>query len=227
MTENKPKKIYFIYFIIITIIILLIFAFTIIGTFWDYWSQNKQIENYYKNRLLQLVQKTPQINTYDPIRGNSLATVTLIEYSDFNCRSCKTVQNDLNALERFFGNKIKIVFKGYPITISSENRPSLNAAYCASEQGKFWEYKDFIFENNIGLNKQKYIEIANALNLDMSIFNECLDSKKYSPVIDQNLAEGLELQITSVPTIYVNNQRVKGLVNYNSIKNIIDQELSK
>jgi len=227
MPDKKQQKIYFIYFILSSIVILIVFAFIILGSFWDYWSQNKQIENYYKNRLLQLVQKSPQINTYDPIKGGALAKVTIIEYSDFTCSSCKNFQSDLAALEKFYGNQIKIVFKGYPITINPENRPSLNAAYCASEQGKFWEFKDLLFANNLNLNKQKYIELANSLGLDMSAYNECLDTNKFSPVIDQNLSEGLELQITSVPTVYVNNQQVKGIVNYNNIKKLIDQEMIK
>jgi len=224
---TKQQKIYFVYFIIISIVVLLIFAFIIFGSFWDYWSEIKNMEKYYRGRLIEFTQEYPQINSFDPIKGNTTAKVTIIEYGDFVCSSCKNLQADLAALEKFYGNKIRIVFKGYPIAVNSQNRPSLNAGYCAWEQGAFWQYKDLLYADNLQLSKQKYIEYANQLDLDLDKFNECIENNKYIPVINQNLSEGISLQINSIPTVYINKQRIEGFINYNSLKNTIDQELNK
>ncbi len=224
-TNRDKKKIYFVYFIVFSIIILLIFAIIIIGSFWDYWSQLSQIENFYKNRALTSGQKYPQINSYDPTKGDPQAQVTVFEYSDIFCTSCQNLNQDLSSLEDFYGNRVKFVFKGLPITNNPETEPALIAAYCAGDQNHFWDYKDLLFENYLTLNNQKYLEYAKQLNLNLDNFNNCLTSQKYQSLINQNLSEALTLQITSVPTIYVNKQKLEGFMDYNSLKKVIDQQL--
>jgi protein-disulfide isomerase len=223
--SQTKKKFQFVYFIVFSIIILLIFAVIIIGSFWDYWSQIKRMENYYQERLTKTIKKTPQINQFDPIKGSLAAEVTLFEYSDFFCPACQNLQNDLQALEKLYGNNIRFVFKSLPITVHPENRPSLNAAYCAWEQNKFWEYKKLLYEKPKTLNKQKYREYAIQLNLNLETFNQCLDNNKYYPVIEQNITDALTLNITSIPTVFINGQKIEGFINYNTLKNIIDQQL--
>ncbi len=224
--ESKNKqKIYFVYFIIFSLVILIIFAVIIIGSFWDYWSQLGRIETFYKNQALLLTQKSPQLNAYDPTTGDPQAKVTVFEYSDLFCTACQTLQQNLNDLEKFYGNRIRIVFKGLPITINPENRPALIAAYCAGEQNQFWAYKDLLFQDPLTLNKQKYLEYAQQLNLNLDNFNNCLASQRYDALINQNLTDALTLQITSVPTVYVNKQKLEGFIDYNGLKNLIDQQL--
>jgi protein-disulfide isomerase len=223
-TQTK-KKFQFVYFIIFSIIVLLIFAVIIIGSFWDYWAQIREMENYYKERLTRTSQAKPQINQFDPIKGSLTSEITLFEYSDFFCPACQKLQADLESLEKLYGNNIRFVFKSLPITVNPENRPSLNAAYCAWEQNKFWEYKKLLYQEPLTLNKQKYRQYANQLNLNLDTFNQCLDDNKYYPVIEKNITEALNLNITSIPTVFINDQRIEGFVNYNSIKNVIDQQL--
>ncbi len=222
---QTKKKFQFVYFIIFSIIILLIFAVIIIGSFWDYRSQIKKMENYYQERLAKTSQAKPQINKFDPIKGSLAAEITLFEYSDLFCPACQNLQNDLQDLEKLYGNNIRFVFKSLPITVHPENRPSLNAAYCAWEQNKFWEYKNLLYQEPKTLNEQKYRQYASQLNLDLEIFNKCLEDNKYYPVIEQNIADALTLNITSIPTIFINGQKIEGFINYNTLKNIIDQQL--
>jgi protein-disulfide isomerase len=224
---DKTKKIYFLYFISFTVVILIIFGIIIFQPFWDYTKSLQSIEKYYQGKLGSIIEYTPKIEKTDPVKGSIDAKVTIFEYSDFFCQACKNLQVDLLAIEKLYGNKIRIVYKGLPVTINPENRPSLNAAYCAWEQNNFWPYQDLLYMNNNLLSNSVYQRLAKDLNLDLTTFNQCIEYSKYSAVIENNLAEAINLQISSIPTVYVNTQRIQGLVNYNSLKKAIDQELAK
>lgn len=232
MNQNKkpiiikdPQKIYFFFFMVLSLIILLIFAFIIIGYYWDNWQTVKNIEKYYSQRSSEILQKFPQINLQDPALGEADAKVTIFEYSDFLCPICQNVQADLSAIEKFYGNKIRIVFKGVILNQNPEGKNAMLAAYCAAEQNKFWEYKDLLFQNPTLLNIQTCREYASQLNLNLDTFNQCLEAQKYYPILQQNLADTLNLQINSLPTLYVNKQKIEGYFNFETLKNIIDQEL--
>jgi len=222
---NKSRKVYFVYFIILTVIVLLIASSAIIGYYWDYWSQIWKMEKYYSQRAKEAMVKIPEINALDPQKGIATAPIVIIEYADFFCLSCQALQQDMDALEKFYGPKLRVIFKGLPVSSELETKPALQAAYCAAEQNKFWEYKDLLYQKPSLLSRQKYLEYANNLNLDLANFNVCLDSQKYNSVISSNIGQAIDLQINAVPTLYINNQRVEGLLNFSSLKNIIDQIL--
>jgi protein-disulfide isomerase len=229
MPFNKEKltspKFYFFYFIIFTIIVLIIFAFIILSYYWNYWSIATNMEKYYRGQQQELSQVFPQILANDPLLGLPDAKVQLFEYSDFTCGACQSFQKDLTALEKFYGPKVLYVYKGLPISLNPESRPAMLAAFCAAEQAKFWEYKNLLFQNPALLTLQTYRQYANQLNLNLEQFNQCLETKKYNTVLDRNLTEALTLQITSVPTIYVNKQKLEGYLSFETIKSLIDQEL--
>ncbi|MCX6745702.1 MAG: thioredoxin domain-containing protein [Candidatus Parcubacteria bacterium] len=220
----KSPKFYFVYFIIFSIIILLIFSFKIVGYYWDYWSIIRNMDKYYKGRQTELVQVYPQINQGDPVKGAPDAKVIIYEYSDFFCSACKDRQADLTALEKYFGNKISFVFKGLPLDHPESNNAML-AAYCAADQNKFWEYKDLLFNNQALLNEQMYRELATQLGLNLDQFNQCYSQKKYQPIITNNLADALGLQINSTPTLYINRQKIEGFFDFTSIKGTVEQGL--
>lgn len=222
---KEPKKIYFFLFIIFSIIVLIIFAFLILGYYWDSWYSVRQIEKYYSKRALEFLQKYPEINLYDPVKGTPDAKVTIYEYSDFLCAACQNVQADLTEIENYYGNKIKVVFKGVSLVSNPESKNAMLAAYCAAEQGKFWEYKDLLYQNPAILNLEKYREYANQLVLNLTTFNQCYETQKYYPIIQQNLADALTIQIGSLPTLFINKQKVEGYYNFDMLKNIIDEQL--
>ena len=221
----QSPKYYFVYFIIFSIIVLIIFSFIIVGYSWDFWSLTRNMEKYYKGKLTELNQIFPQVNQFDPIKGQPDAKVTIFEYSDFVCPNCQDTRTDLTALEKFYGTELRFVFKGLPITGQLEARPALLAAYCAQEQNKFWEYQDLLWQNPALLSQQLHLQYANQLKLNLDQFNQCINSQKYNQVIYQNMTDALSLQINSLPTVYVNDQKVEGYFNYNTLKNIIDQKL--
>jgi len=221
----RTPKLYFFYFLVFTIIVLIIFSYIIGGAFWKYWAQNKSIEEYYRQRALELTQIVPQIYPNDPLKGEVGAKATVIVYSDFTCPACQDFTPDLQSLEKLYGNQVQFVFKGLPLSGLPESRPALVAAYCANEQNKFWEYHDLLFSDPTALNQQKYREYANTLGLDLTSFNQCLSNKKYDSMLTRNLSDALSLQIDSIPSVYINGQKIEGFLNIETLKNLINQKL--
>lgn len=226
-TNIDSKKLYFVYFIIFTIVVLIIFAYLILGYYWHFWSRLRQYDKYYKGIFEQAQQILPQITKYDPAMGQVDAPITIIEYNEITCSPCNGAQSTIRSLEKLYGNRIRTVFKGLPITLNPENRPSLMAAYCAWDQNKFWDYKNQLYLNSNELSQAKYLEIASLLGLDLEAFKQCLSENKYTAVLDKNLTEAVTIGVTSVPTIFINDQKVEGFINYYTLKDMIDKELKK
>lgn len=223
--QNDKFKINFFYFLVTSSIVLLIIFIIIIGSYWNYWSKIWRIEDFYRTENMTTI--TPTINRFDPVSGDINAQLVIIEYTDFACPACKNANETLNEISKFYGQKIKIVFKALPVINQLTSQKAAIAAYCASDQKKFWEYKDLLFENNALLTDDTYLSLAKSLAFDSQIFSACLTSGKYDTLINNNLAEALKLQLTSVPTIYINNQKFEENIAVDKLKNIIDKKLNQ
>lgn len=223
----EPQKLYFIYFLIFTVLVIALISYLLVGYYWREWKFSNFLDSYYKNIADQARQKIPTVFQYDPVKGQPDAKVTVFEYTNFTCSSCVATQATLDDLGKLYANQIRFVFKGMPLTVGAETRPSLSASYCAWEQNKFWEYDSLLFQNQASLSQAKYQEIATNLGLDSKKFKDCLSSDKYGPVLDRNLAEAVQLEVSAVPTIFVNGQKLEGFINYYTLKNMIDTQLQK
>ena len=103
---------------------------------------------------------------------------------------------------------------------------SAEAANCAADQGKFWEYHDKLFENQKALDKESLIKYANELQLDGAAFTECLDTGKFTADVRQDLSEGQAAGVTGTPAFFVNGRFINGAVPFEQFAAIIDEELA-
>jgi protein-disulfide isomerase len=164
----------------------------------------------------------------DPSLGPASAPVTLIEFSDFECPFCQRVAPTLKKVRDTYGDKVRIVWKDYPLTEIHPNAfKAGEAGHCAAEQGKFWEFHDRLFGNQQALMVDALKGHASTLNLDTAKFNACLDSSKYAERVRDGMAQGTRLGVNSTPTIYINGRLVSGAQPYEVIAGIIDEELSR
>jgi len=164
----------------------------------------------------------------DPSEGNATAPVTVVEYSDFQCPFCLRVMPTLKELRTKYGDKMRLVWKDFPLTqIHPQAFVAAQAANCAREQGKFWEYHDRLFANQQALQPEFLKKYAADIGLDAAKFNACLDSSKYEARVQESMSVGTRLGITSTPTVYVNGRMVNGAQPIDVFQSIIDEELSK
>jgi len=164
----------------------------------------------------------------DPALGPSSAPVTLVEFSDFQCPFCQRVAPTLKQVKQTYGDKVRVVWKDFPLTqIHPQAFKAGEAAHCAADQGKFWEYHDRLFANQQALQPADLKKHAADLGLDGAAFGTCLDSSKYGERVRDGVAEGSRLGVNSTPTIYINGRVLSGAQPYETFASMIDEELSK
>lgn len=225
--QISPQKLYFVYFLIFTVAVILIISYMLVGYYWKQWKFSNFLDDYYKNQAMEAAKKIPSVFRYDPIKGKPDAKVTLYIYSDFTCANCASVKATVDSIEKLYTDQIRYIFKGLPLTINPETRPSLSAAYCAWEQEKFWEYYNLLFQSQNNFSQSFYLETAANLGLDKVKFQDCVSTNKYAAVLDRNLTEAVKMEVASVPTLFVNDQKIEGFINYYTLKNIIDSKLKQ
>jgi protein-disulfide isomerase len=164
----------------------------------------------------------------DPSLGSGSAPVTIVEFSDFQCPFCQRVAPTLKKVRETYGDKVRIVWKDFPLTqIHPEAFKAGEAAHCAAEQGKFWEYHDRLFANQQALKPADLKKYGADLGLDATRFDACVDSSKYGERVRNGVALGTRLGVNSTPTIYVNGRLLSGAQPYETFVNVIDEELSR
>jgi len=170
----------------------------------------------------------PIITEDDPALGEVGAPVDIVMFSDFKCRYCLDQEKEIKkALEKYHG-KVRFTWKDYPEkNIGSESFQAAVAARCAAEQGKFWEYHDLLLAQIHGLDESVYADLAKNLNLDTQIFEECWDSQRTRKYILNNMTEADALEISGVPFVYVNDQKISGEINFDDLCKEIDSQLQK
>lgn len=174
------------------------------------------------------------IKTNDPVIGLENASVTIIEYSDFQCSYCarfhSTTYQEIKD-EFIDTGKVKFIFKDFPITqIHPFSEKAAEAANCAHEQDMFWEYHDILYMKQtewtrVGVPKMK--EYAEQLGLNTTNFNACLDSGAMRTEILEDLREGREAGVGGTPSFFINDRYISGAMPFSEFKRIIEEELSK
>jgi protein-disulfide isomerase len=164
----------------------------------------------------------------DPALGSASAPVTLVEFSDFQCPFCQRVAPTLKQVKERYGDKVRIVWKDFPLTqIHPEAFKASEAAHCAGDQGKYWQYHDQLFGNQQALRTDDLKRYATDLGLDAPAFNSCLDSSKYGERVRDGVAQGTSLGVNSTPTIYINGRILSGAQPYEAFAAVIDEELAR
>ena len=163
----------------------------------------------------------------DPVRGNAAAPVTIVEFSDYQCPFCARVNPTLARIRETYGDRVKIVFKDYPLPNHPQAPKAAEAARCAGEQNKYWEMHDAMFANQRALEVPALKQSARAIGLDGTAFDQCLDAGKYAAAVRAGSDLGEQMGVNSTPTLYVNGRAVIGAMPFENFKTIIDEELSR
>ena len=166
---------------------------------------------------------------YDParLRGNPKAPVMIVEFSDYQCPYCHSVEPTVKELLTKYGDKISLSYRDFPLTaIHSQAMISAEASRCALEQGKFWEYHDQLFAAS-KLEKDDLIEYARNLKLDDKQFGSCLTSEKYKADIEKDEQEGRKAGVNGTPGFFINGVALSGAQGQEAFTRVIDDELAR
>ena len=167
------------------------------------------------------------VNVEDaPGRGPKDAPITLVEFSDFQCPFCKKVQPTLEELFEEYDGKLRWVYKDLPLTrIHPGAVRAAEAARCAGEQDKFWEYRDALFE--LGrVTDEAHPDVAKSLDLDYTAWETCVESGKYVSAVEADESEAASLGISGTPAFLINGILLSGAQPKESFTRMIEAELS-
>ena len=163
-----------------------------------------------------------------PVKGPANAPVTIVEFSDFQCSYCKRVVNILEQVLERYPDKVKLAFRDFPIVnIHPQAEKAAEAAHCAAEQGKFWEFHDLLFDKQDTIPTTNFAEHAKTLGLDVSTFQTCIDGRKYQEKIELNYAAGVKAGVSGTPAFFINGRLLSGAQPLEAFKAVIDEELER
>jgi protein-disulfide isomerase len=162
-----------------------------------------------------------------PFLGPITAPITIIEFADYECPHCKEFHDQtLQNLLESYPNQIKFVYKQFPIESLHPMAPKASmVALCANEQNKFWQMSDLLFQNQGNISAETIIGLATNLSLDLDLFNNCINTNKYSVDLQRDLTDGIFNNVNGTPTFFINGIKVEGALPLSSFKQIIDSEL--
>lgn len=186
----------------------------------------------------------PAIGPEDVILGDPNAPVTIFEFGDYQCPFCGRFfsETESKIRENFIKTgKVKMVYKDFAIVDTfpgvpparKESHWAAEAAHCAKDQGKFWEYHDALYraevedgaENNGNLNKDLFIKIAKDLNLNTGQFSSCFDAGKYKDAVLKSTSEAQIYGVNGTPHFFIGKEQIIGARPYADFEAVIRAEL--
>jgi protein-disulfide isomerase len=157
--------------------------------------------------------------------GDKKAPVVLVEFADYQCPYCQKVNSQIQQLKKEYGELLTVIYKDFPLPMHHGAQKAAEAARCAGEQGKFWEYHDVLFYSKL-IEPDELKEHARTLKLDTDRFDSCLDNGTEADAVKDDLQEAKSLGLTGTPSFFVNGHFFSGVVDYAALKDIINQQLN-
>ena len=133
----------------------------------------------------------------------------------------------LGPILKEYPDKVRLVFKDFPLDIHPAALPAHEAARCAGESGKYWPYHDRLFEAQPNFNRADLIRYAAEVGVPRDPFVKCLDSGRFRSLVERDVQEGQRVGIRSTPTFFVNGQPLVGAAPYETFKELIDNALQQ
>lgn len=145
-----------------------------------------------------------------PVKGSKKADITIIAFSDFQCPFCKRGDDTIKEVQKKYGDRIRYVFKNFPLSFHPQAEPAAKAVWAAGKQNKFYEFHDKLFENQQKLGDELYVQIANDLKLNIDKFNKDRASEEAAKAVKADMEAGQAVGIQGTPGFIVNGVKVLG-----------------
>ncbi|PIN84709.1 MAG: hypothetical protein COV47_05975 [Candidatus Diapherotrites archaeon CG11_big_fil_rev_8_21_14_0_20_37_9] len=170
-----------------------------------------------------------------PTIGSEGAPIRIIEVGCFTCPFTKSREPIVAEMLEKYGDKVEFSFKYFPLPAHKYSFEAAEAAECARDQGKFWEYKEVLFERQLECTQQEttedltvlYKEFAKNLSLNETEFNQCVDTRKHQPYIEAQKQENIGAGIYGTPTFFINGKVLVSPGSLEEFSKVIDAELKE
>ncbi len=169
-----------------------------------------------------------KIDTGDnPSIGPKGAKIQLVEFTDYQCPFCGRVRPTINQVMDDYKDKVRYTLMDFPLSFHQYAKKAHEAVHCAGDQEKYWEYNKELWTKQQALQVDKLKEYAKELKLNTKKFDECLDSGKYTNLVEKNTKVGADAGAQGTPSFFINGIFLSGARPVGDFKKIIDDELSR
>jgi protein-disulfide isomerase len=169
---------------------------------------------------------TVEIPGTGPSRGPANAPITIVEFSDFECPYCGRAEESVKQVMDAYKDKVRLVYRDYPLSFHRNAQKAAEAARCAGDQNKYWEYHATLFENQTALDAESLKKYATDLELDAKKFQQCLDQNKYADTVQKDFEVGNAIGVSGTPAFFINGRLLSGAQPFEAFKQIIDEILA-
>ncbi len=167
-----------------------------------------------------------EVAAQGPSRGPKDASVTVVEFADFQCPYCRQMAPLLRQALEKYPHDLRLVYRQMPLTdIHPDALHAAQASVCAGQQGKFWEMHDALFADAAALDPAGLKRTAQRLQLKAQPFAECLQSDAVTAAIQADAAAGAQLAVNGTPGLFVNGRFFGGAISFEQLTAVIDDEL--
>jgi protein-disulfide isomerase len=157
-----------------------------------------------------------------PSFGPANAKVVLVEFSDFQCPYCALATNAIKQVRDTYGDRVRFVFRQFPLTYHINAHIAAQASLAANAQGKFWDYHDLLFENQQALELSDLEKYAEQLRLDVRSFKNAVRSETIQKAVAADLELGSEVGVTGTPSVFINGVRVRNATDFDELSKRIE-----
>lgn len=189
------------------------------------------IANLRKDAGVKVMLKAPrvEVSTADSAGavGPSTAPITIVEFSDYQCPFCRRAEDSVQQVMKKYGDKVRLIYMDYPLPMHQYALKAAQAARCAGDQGKYWQFHDALFADQSKLDEAGLKATAEKLKLDPKKFGECIAGNLHLDQIHKTQEEGSEVGVDGTPTFVINGRMLNGAQPASEMEAIIDEELAQ
>jgi protein-disulfide isomerase len=148
------------------------------------------------------------VSEKDHIHGSMNAPIELLQYGDYQCPFCWKAYPIVKDLQRQLGERLRFVFRNFPLTkVHPHAKIAAMASEAADQQGKYWKMHDLLYENHKRLNYDSLLEYAAKLELDIPRFEKDMQNKELEEKIESEFYHGLRSGVNATPTFFINGEK--------------------
>jgi protein-disulfide isomerase len=173
----------------------------------------------------EIVRLKSPVTDQDHVAGPASATITLVEYGNFECIQCGSAYSSLKQIRNVLADELRLVFRNFPmVQTHPRSLRAAEAAEAAAAQGKFWQMHDELFAHQKALEDRDLTRYAKRVGLDIERFKHDLAENVFLPKIQAAYEQSLfDEHVTGTPTIYLNEIRYTGASDVQSLLNVIKE----
>jgi protein-disulfide isomerase len=159
--------------------------------------------------------------------GPATAKVTVVAFSDFQCPYCAQAHETVHQIRERYSDKVRIIFRHFPLPFHEHARLAAQAALAANAQGKFWPFHDRMFQHQNALDRKSLEGYAQELGLDVAAFRKGIDERQFEPQLEADVALARSVSVDGTPTMFVNGRRADNATEFDAVAPLIDAALAK